>query len=152
MILYAAPMHDLGKIGIPDKILLKHGKLDPAEWAIMQQHTVIGAEILAGSDAGFIKLGELIARHHHERWDGSGYLNGLKGTEIPIAARIVAIADVFDALTTTRPYRKALPVEKALDVVRQGSGSHFDPEVVDSFFAIENEILAIKNQHGEVNL
>jgi len=121
-ILYASPMHDLGKISIPDLILLKPGKLDPVEWEIMKQHTVIGAKILKGSDAEFIRLGETIAHYHHEKWDGSGYPNSLKGIEIPIAARIVAIADVFDALTSKRPYKEPFSVEKSLAIIREGGG------------------------------
>ena len=148
-ILYAAPMHDLGKIGIPDRILVKPAKLDPVEWEIMKQHTVIGAKILKGSDAEFIRLGETIAQCHHEKWDGSGYPNGLKGIEIPIAGRITAIADVFDALTSKRPYKEPFSVEKSLAIIREGRGSHFDPDVVDAFFAIQDEILTIKSQYGD---
>jgi len=144
-ILYAAPMHDVGKIGIPDRILLKPGKLDAAEWEIMKQHTIIGAKILSGSEAEFIKLGEVVARCHHEKWNGSGYPDGLKGVEIPVSCRIVAIADVFDALASKRPYKEAFTVEKSLAIIKEGSGSHFDPEVVNAFLAIQNEILAIKN-------
>jgi len=146
-ILYAAPMHDLGKIGIPDRIMAKPTKLDPAEWEIMKQHTVIGAKILKGSDAGFIKAGESIALHHHERWDGSGYPNGLKGIKIPIAGRITAITDAFDALTYKRSYKAAFSVEMSLAIIREGRGSHFDPDVTDAFFAIQDEILAIKKQY-----
>ncbi|HPS31262.1 MAG TPA: two-component system response regulator [bacterium] len=148
-ILYAAPMHDLGKIGIPDHILLKPAKLDPSEWEIMKQHTAIGAKILNGSDAQFIKLGEIIARCHHEKWDGSGYPDGLKGTEIPIAGRIVAIADVFDALNSKRPYKEPFSLEKSLSIIKEGRGNHFDPEVVDAFFAIQYEILDIKQQFDD---
>ncbi len=148
MILYAAPMHDVGKIGIPDKILMKPGKLDPQEWEIMKTHSVIGARILAGSDAEFIQLGETIAHFHHEKWDGSGYPDGLKGIDIPISCRIVAIADVFDALTSKRPYKEPFSLEKSLSIIRDGNGSHFDPDVVDAFFDIQKEILAIKNQFG----
>jgi putative two-component system response regulator len=150
-ILYAAPMHDLGKIGIPDIILMKPAKLDPVEWEIMKLHTIIGAKILKGSDAEFIKLGETIAQHHHEKWDGSGYPGSLKGVEIPIAGRIVAIADVFDALTSKRPYKEPFSVEKSLTIIREGKGSHFDPDVADAFFAIQDEILTIKEQYGEDN-
>jgi len=150
-ILYAAPMHDVGKIGIPDLILVKPAKLDPVEWEIMKQHTVIGVKILKGSDAEFIRLGETIAQSHHEKWDGSGYPNGLKGIEIPIAGRITAIADVFDALTSKRPYKEAFSVEKSLAIIKEGRGSHFDPDVVDAFFTIRDEILSIKKQYGEDN-
>jgi len=150
-ILYAAPMHDLGKIGIPDLILLKPGKLDSAEWEIMKQHTIIGAKILNGSDTEYIRLGEKIALSHHEKWDGSGYPNGLKGNQIPLAGRIAAIADVFDALTSKRPYKDAFSLEKSLGLIREGRGSYFDPEVVDAFFAIEDGILIIKNKYAEGN-
>ena len=148
-ILYAAPMHDLGKIGIPDQILMKRGKLDPAEWKIIKFHTVIGAKILHGAEAEFIKLGEVIALSHHEKWDGSGYPNGEKGQQIPIAGRIVAIADVFDALTSKRPYKEAFPTEVSLAIVKQGRGTHFDPDVADAFFGIQDEIINIKKQHSE---
>lgn len=143
-ILYAAPMHDVGKIGIPDRILLKPGKLDAKELEIMKQHTLIGANILKNSDAEFIKLGEIIALTHHEKWDGRGYPNALKGTEIPIAGRITAIADVFDALLSKRPYKESFSREKTLAIISEGRGTHFDPEVVDAFFAIQDEIFAIK--------
>lgn len=148
-ILYAAPMHDLGKIGIPDQILTKPAKLDPTEWEIMKLHAVIGAKILKGSDAEFIMIGESIALSHHEKWDGSGYPNSLKGTEIPIAGRITAVADVFDALTSKRPYKEAFSVEESLAIIKEGSGSHFDPDVVDAFFAIKDEILTIREQYGQ---
>lgn len=146
-ILYAAPMHDLGKIGIPDRILLKPGKLDADEWEIMKDHAIIGARILEGSDAEFIKLGEVIAMCHHEKWDGSGYPYNLKGDEIPLAARIVALADVFDALTSKRAYKEAFPLEKALAIIMEGRGVHFDPAVVDAFFAVQDKILAIKEKY-----
>jgi putative two-component system response regulator len=148
-ILYAAPMHDVGKIGMPDRILMKPSKLNPEEWDIMKQHTVIGAKILKGSDAEFIRMGEMIALDHHEKWDGSGYPNGLNGLEIPVASRIVSVADVFDALTSNRPYKETLSVETAMDIVREGKGSYFDPEVTDAFFAVQNEILAIKEHFGD---
>lgn len=146
-ILYAAPMHDIGKIGIPDQVLLKPGKLDDDEWGIMKRHTVIGGKILAGSDAEFIKLAEVIALTHHEKWDGSGYPKGLKDTEIPISGRITAIADVFDALTSKRPYKEAYSLERSFDIIREGKGSHFDPEVVDAFFAVKDKIPVIKDRY-----
>jgi len=142
--LYAAPMHDAGKIGIPDKILLKPGKLDPAEWEIMKQHTTIGGKILSSSDSKFIKLAEVIALTHHEKWDGSGYPMGLKGTAIPLAGRITAIADVFDALTSKRPYKEPFTLEKSFAIIHESKGSHFDPDVVEAFFAVEKKILLIK--------
>ena len=148
-ILYAAPMHDLGKIGIPDQILVKPDKLDPAEWEIMKKHTLIGAEILKGSEAEFISIGETIAMCHHEKWDGSGYPNKLKGLEIPLSARITAIADVFDSLTSKRPYKEQFSVEKSLDIISKMRGSHFDPDVVDAFFSIKDEILNIRKEYGD---
>ena len=149
-ILYAAPMHDVGKIGIPDHILLKPGKLNLDEWEIMKQHTIIGGKILEGSDAEFIKLAEVISRTHHEKWDGSGYPRGLKGPEIPLAGRVAAVTDVFDALTSKRPYRREpFSLEKTFAFIEEGQGSHFDPEVVEAFFAIKDEILAIKEEHKD---
>ena len=149
-ILYAAPMHDVGKIGIPDRILLKPGKLDRDESEIMKQHTIIGGRILEGSDAESVKLAEAIARTHHERWDGSGYPVGLKGTEIPLAGRITAIVDVFDALTSKRPYRREpFSLEDTFAMIKEGQGSHFDPGIADAFFAIEDEILSIKEEHKD---
>lgn len=115
----------------------------------MKQHTVIGSRILKDSAAEFIRMGEVIAISHHEKWDGSGYPNGLKGVEIPIVGRITAIADVFDALTTKRPYKEAFPIAKSLELIREGRGSHFDPEVVDAFFAIQDEILTLKAQYAD---
>jgi putative two-component system response regulator len=150
-ILYAAPMHDLGKIGIPDKILAKPGKLDPGERDIMKLHTVIGAKILSRSDEEFIKLGGTIALSHHEKWDGSGYPNGLKGTAIPVSGRIAAIADVFDALTSKRPYKEPFSLEKSMVIIRRWSESYFDPHVVDAFMAIQDEILTIKEECAENN-
>jgi len=148
-ILYASPMHDVGKIGIPDQILRKPGKLDLDEWEIMKKHTIIGAQMLSGSDADFIKLAEAIALTHHEKWDGSGYPEGLKGTDIPPAGRITAIADVFDSLTSKRPYKEPFSVEKSLDIIKEGRGSHFDPGVVDAFLTIEDEILSIKEKRKD---
>jgi len=148
-ILYAAPMHDVGKIGVPDHILLKPGKLDPDEWELMRQHTIIGAQILEGSGAEYIKLAEVIALSHHERWDGSGYPRGLKSSEIPVVGRIVAIADVFDALTSKRPYKEPFSVEKSFNIIKEERTSHFDPEVVDAFFAISDEVLTIKQTYAD---
>jgi putative two-component system response regulator len=150
-ILHAAPMHDIGKIGIPDRILAKPDKLDPIEQDIMKLHTVIGAKILSRSDEEFIKLGGTIALSHHEKWDGSGYPNGLKGTVIPISGRIAAIADVFDALTSRRPYKEPFSLEKSLVIIKSWRGNYFDPEVVDAFIAIEDEILDIKKEYEKDN-
>src|SRR5262249_13583405 len=129
----ASPMHDVGKIGIPDAILLKPGKLTEAEFEHMKKHTEIGARILGGSDVPLLKMSEMIALTHHEKWDGSGYPRGLHDTEIPIEGRIVALADVFDALTSRRCYKPAFTVDKALELIREGKGKHFDPQVVDAF-------------------
>ncbi|MFZ2036813.1 MAG: two-component system response regulator [Dehalococcoidales bacterium] len=148
-ILYAAPMHDLGKIGIPDKILAKPGKLDPVEQDIMKLHTIIGAKILSRSDEEFIKLGGTIALSHHEKWDGSGYPNGLKGTAIPISGRIAAIADVFDALTSKRPYKEPISVERSLVIIKSWREIYFDPEIVDIFLGVQDDIFAIKKEFPE---
>ncbi|QLF91685.1 two-component system response regulator [Pseudomonas sp. ABC1] len=133
-LLHAAPMHDVGKIGIPDAILCKPGKLTPDEWDIMRQHTQIGARIIGEHASGLLQQAAVIALNHHEKWDGSGYPNGLVGEEIPHVARIVSIVDVFDALTSSRPYKRAWPVEEALAFIREQSGTHFDPELVEAFF------------------
>lgn len=147
-ILYAAPMHDVGKIGMPDKLLLKPGKLDPDEWEIMKRHTIMGAEILQDSDVEFVILAESIALTHHEKWDGSGYPKGLRGNDIPLAGRIVAIADVFDALTSKRPYKEAYPIEESFNIIRKGSGSHFDPEIVEAFFCARKEMISIRQSNN----
>ncbi|MGY0583469.1 MAG: response regulator [Paraglaciecola chathamensis] len=145
-ILHAAPMHDIGKIGIPDSIMLKPGKLTDEEFAIMQKHPEIGAEILGESDSDLIELAKIVSLTHHEKWDGSGYPNGLKGEEIPLEGRIVAIADVFDALTSKRPYKEAWPVEKAVDLIQSQSGKHFDPNIVTLFQSCLPSILEIKER------
>jgi putative two-component system response regulator len=148
-ILYAAPMHDIGKIGIPDHVLLKPGKLSDGEWVVMRQHTTIGAAILEGANEGFIKLGEVIAATHHEKWDGNGYPRGLKGREIPLVGRIVAISDVFDALMSKRPYKEPFSLEKCLSIITAGRGSHFDPEVHDAFMDILDDVLKVREQYRD---
>lgn len=148
-LLYSAPMHDVGKIGIPDHILMKPGKLTPEEMDCMKTHTLIGAKILAGSSAEVIQLAELVAISHHEKWDGSGYPHGIKGDTIPIYGRICAVADVFDALTTDRPYKKAFSVDDSIRMIREGRGSHFDPAVADAFFDSRAEILKIKSEFAD---
>ncbi len=148
-ILYAAPMHDVGKLGIPDHILLKPGKLEPEEWVLMRQHTTIGAAILAGSSSNIVQIARIIALSHHEKWDGSGYPQGLSGTMIPIVGQITAIADVFDALTSKRTYKEASTIEESFTVIQENSGKHFDPVVVDAFLAIETEIRTIFTQHHD---
>ena len=149
LLLNASPMHDIGKIGIPDHILLKPGKFEPEEWEIMKNHAAIGAEILSGDDSALLRLAEEIAQHHHEKWDGSGYPAGLKGQEIPQSARIVALADVFDALLSNRPYKKSWTVEEAVEFIRSQSGRHFDPEVVAHFEQCLPELLDIRAKYHE---
>ncbi|AOW78787.1 two-component system response regulator [Colwellia sp. PAMC 20917] len=149
-LLNAAPMHDIGKIGIPDHILLKPGKLDAKEWAIMKTHANIGADIIGENDSPLLSMALSIALTHHEKWDGSGYPNHLKGQEIPLVGRIVAIADVFDALTSERPYKEAWPVEKAIAHMNSVSGSHFDPDLIKLFNVVLPDILLIKNKWPEL--
>ena len=141
----AAPMHDVGKIAIGDAILLKPGKLSPEERALMEQHTNYGFRILADGHSELIRVAAEIARCHHERWDGSGYPRGLAGAEIPLFARIAAVADVFDALTSERPYKQAWTAEQALAHITENSGKHFDPACVAGFVKCWDEVLAI---HG----
>ncbi|EHQ51718.1 response regulator receiver modulated metal dependent phosphohydrolase [Ectothiorhodospira sp. PHS-1] len=148
-LLHASPMHDVGKIGIPDSILLKPGKLTPEEWRIMQTHTTIGGDILGGDESDLLNLAREIALTHHEKWDGSGYPLGLSGEEIPVSGRITALADVFDALTSERTYKKAWPVQDALELIRELSGSHFDPQLTELFFSLVPEILAIRDRFAE---
>jgi PAS domain S-box-containing protein len=149
VLLRAAPMHDVGKIGIPDHVLLKRGALDANEWKLMQRHTLIGAKILAGSHSEAIKLAEVVALTHHERWDGRGYPEGLSGTAIPIAGRVVAVADVFDALSSRRPYKQAYSLDMSFAMIRDGRGTSFDPAVVDAFLGIQDEILEIRASYRD---
>ena len=141
LIVRAAPLHDIGKIGVPDHILLKRGKLDPDEFEIMKRHATIGAEILAGGRTRLMHIAAEIAFHHHERWDGAGYPAGLRGEAIPPPARLVALADVFDALTHARPYREAWPIAKALDLLVRQAGAHFDPALVERFLELPHKEL-----------
>jgi putative two-component system response regulator len=143
-ILHAAPMHDIGKIGIPDSILLKPGKLDQQEICVMQRHTQIGAQILSGSASDVIKIAEEIALTHHEKWDGTGYPLKLKENGIPLFGRIVAIADVFDALCSPRVYKPAMPVVEVRVLIDRERGRHFDPDVTDAFMAAWDEVIEIK--------
>lgn len=143
-LLHAAPMHDIGKIGTPDHILLKPGKLTDDEMIIMRQHALIGAEILGDCDSTLMQMASSVARYHHEKWDGSGYPLGLKETAIPIEARIVALTDVFDALTSERPYKKAWSVAEALDFIKSQADKHFDPALVPLLEQELPKILAIK--------
>lgn len=140
----AAPMHDTGKIGIPDSILKAPRKLTAEEWEIMRQHPTIGADILSKSQAPLFQMAADIALAHHEKWDGSGYPSGLQGKDIPIVARVVALADVFDALTMERSYKKAWTFEEAYQYIRENAGIYFDPELVETFIAQDKEIRAIK--------
>ena len=149
LILYSSPMHDVGKIGIPDKILLKPGKLDAEEWAIMKTHSEIGAKILSGSNSELMQMGETIARFHHEHWDGSGYPQGLKGEDIPLEARIVTVCDVFDALTSDRPYKKAWSVEDAVEEMQKLRGTLFDPELIDVFMKLLPEMVVISKNFAD---
>jgi len=134
MLELAAPLHDIGKIGIPDSILLKRGKLTDDEFTVMRKHPQIGYEILRGSQSRFVQLGSTIALRHHERWDGSGYPDAMRGEDIPIEARVVALADVFDALISERPYKPAWKHEDAVAYVQENSGSLFDPACVEALF------------------
>jgi two-component system response regulator RpfG len=147
----AAPLHDIGKIGIPDGILLKPGKLDDAERSEMQKHPLIGYEILKGSPSKYLRMGALIALGHHEKWDGSGYPHGLVGDHIPLPARIVAIADVYDALTSVRPYKAAWSTEEAFEYLNQGEGRHFDRELVRAFRGAEPEVLLIQHELSDIS-
>ncbi len=149
-ILHAAPMHDIGKIGIADSILLKPGRLTEEEFDVMRTHPQIGADIIGEADSDLLKLAKSVALTHHEKWDGSGYPNGLKGEDIPIEGRIVAIADVFDALTSKRPYKEAWTVEKTLDLINAESGKHFDPDLVELLDKCLPEFLEIKARWQDV--
>ncbi len=149
ILLNASPMHDIGKIGIPDRILQKPDKLDPEEWKIMKTHASIGAQMLGGHSSDLLIMAREIALTHHEKWDGSGYPNGLKGAEIPASGRICAIADVFDALTSVRPYKKAWSIEDSVAEIRKGKGVLFDPTLVDVFMGVLDEIVSIKKKFKE---
>ena len=151
IIFNTAPMHDIGKIGIPDAILLKPAKLDPEEWKVMHRHPLMGAEIIGKHDNELLETARIIALCHHEKWDGSGYPQGLKGEEIPLEGRIVALADVFDALISTRPYKKAVPIPEALEYMNSQSGKHFDPALVEAFNKALPEILRIHEIYADEN-
>ncbi|KFB67041.1 MAG: Cyclic di-GMP phosphodiesterase response regulator RpfG [Candidatus Accumulibacter vicinus] len=150
----SAPLHDIGKIGIDDQILRKQGKLTPDEWAIMKTHSQLGYQALeqAAQDAeysiDFLSMAKDIAHYHHEKWDGSGYPEGLSGNQIPISARIMALADVFDALITQRAYKRAFTLEQALLIIDAGRGTHFDPDVVNAFFARQEDFIRIATRHA----
>ncbi len=149
LLLVASPMHDIGKLGIPDNILLKPGKLDGEEWEIMKTHAQIGADILSGGSSDLMIMAHDIALTHHEKWDGSGYPNGLKGEDIPLVGRICAIADVFDALTSERPYKKAWPVDEALQLIDSEKEKHFEARLVELLHEKLPRILSIKQKYAE---
>ncbi len=151
----SAPLHDIGKVGIPDRILLKPGKLDEDEFEIMKMHTTLGrdaiiqAERALGIEIPFLKLAKEIAYGHHEKWDGSGYPESLSGDEIPISARLMALADVYDALISRRVYKEAMPHDKAVQIICAGRGTHFDPDVVDAFMLLKENFLATAKKYAD---
>jgi putative two-component system response regulator len=149
MMRLASQLHDVGKVAVPDSILLKRGKLTPQEFEVIKEHAEKGFQMLAGSPAEVVQLGALIARTHHERFDGSGYPCGLAGEDIPPEGRIAAVADVFDALTSDRVYRSALPVKSAVKMMQDERGKHFDPELLDAFFKAQSEIDAIRQAYAD---
>jgi len=148
-ILQASPLHDVGKIGIPDHILLKPGRLDTQEMETMKTHVSIGLSIVGDMDTPVLEMARNIAKYHHEKWDGTGYLNGLAGEDIPIESRIASVCDVFDALTSERPYKKAWPVEEALMHIKNNAHRHFDPAVVDAFVSCLDDVLCISHQFSD---
>jgi putative two-component system response regulator len=151
----SAPLHDIGKVGIPDHILLKPGKLTPEEWEIMKTHARLGFEAIEQSERDterpveFLAVAKEIAHYHHEKWDGSGYPEGLAGDAIPVSARLMALADVFDALISHRIYKMPLSMEKAVSIISEGRGSHFDPDIVDAFLALRAEFAIIAQRHAD---
>ena len=147
IIRHAAPMHDVGKIGIPDRILLKPGKLTAEERVVIETHTIIGAQILSNSDSDVIQMGERIALAHHERWDGAGYPHGIAGANIPLEARICTVVDFFDALTVDRPYRKAVANDEVVAMMTDASGSHFDSDILDLFVDAREEIEEVQAEY-----
>lgn len=149
LLLHAAPMHDVGKIGIPDHILLKSGPLDEAEWKIIRKHPYMGALIIGEHSNELLSAAYTIAYTHHEKWDGSGYPRRLKGEDIPLWGRIIAVADVFDALMTERPYKPAWTVDKSVDLIQRSSGSHFEPRLVDVFLEVLPQILTVREEYAE---
>jgi len=149
LLFLAAPMHDVGKIGIPDSILLKPGKLDVEEWAVMKTHTLFGAEIIGEHDSPLLAMARIVALTHHEKWDGSGYPHGLAGAEIPLEGRIVSIADVYDALTSTRPYKHAWSSEEAIAYLQAETGRSFDPGLVPLFVDLLPQILEIGDRYRD---
>jgi putative two-component system response regulator len=154
LIYQTSPLHDIGKVGIPDSVLLKPGQFNAAEYEIMQQHTRLGAATLEAAlqkypEARFLKIARDIALTHHERYDGTGYPQGLTGDGIPLCGRIVAVADVYDALTSRRVYKPAFEHTVARSIILKDSGTHFDPDIVDAFLAVEDEFIAIRQRYAE---
>jgi len=151
----SAPLHDIGKVGIPDRILLKPGKLTPEEFEIMKTHTTLGrdailaAERLLPSPTSFLALAREIAWTHHERWNGSGYPRGLAGASIPISGRLMAVADVYDALISKRVYKPAMSHEESVKVIREGAGTHFDPDLVEGFLEVSEELRRIADKFAD---
>jgi len=151
----SSPLHDIGKVGIPDAILLKPGKLNDTEFDIMKQHAIIGGETLrraheeAGAEDGFLRMACEIAFYHHEKWDGSGYPFGLSGDAIPLSARICALADVYDALSSRRPYKEPFPHEKCRAIIVEGRGKHFDPDIVDAFLQLEAQFIETRERYAD---
>ena len=149
LILQASALHDIGKIAIPERILRKPAKLTIPEWAVMKTHTTIGGELLSDNNSKFFKIAREIALSHHERWDGNGYPRKLKGKSIPLVGRICGLCDVFDALTTKRPYKEAWTLEQTLTIIADGRGQHFDPDLVQCFFKILPQIKEIRKKFAD---
>jgi len=151
----SAPLHDIGKVGIPDHILLKPGKLTVEEWDIMRTHSMLGWHALALVEADaersipFLKFAKEIARQHHEKWDGSGYPDRLAGDAIPVSARLMALADVFDALTSRRPYKEPFSIERSTQIIEEGRGKHFDPDVVDTYLRLKSTFVEISERYAD---
>ncbi|MBF0380291.1 MAG: response regulator [Magnetococcales bacterium] len=149
LLLHAASMHDIGKIGVPDSILLKPDKLDAKEWEIMKQHCAIGADIIGKHQSKLLEMARVIALTHHEKWNGQGYPNGIKGENIPLIGRVVAVTDVFDALTSVRPYKDPWPLKRVISLIKEESGNHFDPKLVEDFLGILDDIMVIKERYRD---
>ena len=155
LVMHASTMHDVGKIGVPDRVLLKPGRLNTEEWGFMRSHAAIGANILDGHSAEIMKMAKVIAETHHEMFDGGGYPHGIVGDEIPVEGRITAICDVFDALTSKRPYKEAWSAEQAIDEIQRSAGAHFDPGMVTTFVEVSPQIVALRevfsDEHGDLS-
>jgi putative two-component system response regulator len=158
MLFKSAPLHDIGKVGIPDRILLKPGRFTPEEFEIMKTHTTLGREAIEhaeralGTEVEFLKMAKEIALSHQEKWDGSGYPEGLAGDGIPVSARLMAVADVYDALISRRVYKDGMPHEKAVAIMVEGRGSHFDPDMIDAFLELESEFRTIAERYTDSDL